>query len=227
MKKKNMGSSLIYILIMISILSIVSYGFFEYVHEKNRISKIDKYKIDKNILKKRLIKKEKRQVNILNNRGYLSYVRLKNIGSSYTDYGTNRGAYFNMCIGTREITEKILVSGSGENDEIEFEGNYIFFEDPKYEYKTRRVTDLDFLIYDIYKKSIGGYTVQKVETSSRRSLSLPLKREVDYGTIYAYYSKSVLDIPIKIREKISFSRRSGKLVPISQEIVYLDEVKND
>ena len=59
MKKKNMGSSLIYILIMLSILYIVSYGFFEYVHEKNRISKIDKYKIDKNILKKRLIKKRK------------------------------------------------------------------------------------------------------------------------------------------------------------------------
>ena len=76
MKNKNKGSSLIYILIILSVMSIVTYTFFDYVYNKNKNFKLDGSIQNKQILKKRLIKKEKKQAKIISSRkyGYYEYM---------------------------------------------------------------------------------------------------------------------------------------------------------
>lgn len=227
-KNKKNGSSLIYILIILSVISLVSYGFFIYVFNKYEISKLDKNGYDKNILAKRLIKKEKRQIEILNNtgQGYVEYLKkeMKKHGydlNNIPTYNKNIGAYYNLCI---KQVEKIITIPSDDDYDDDYD-NLIWIDDdePIENIEEKLVTlEYEHLIYSNEDKSIGGFKILNVN-SKGRELNLPLIKGKNYGVLNIRYIKTILGISIIVEEKMEFIYKNNEYIPNTIEYKFINE----
>lgn len=217
--KKNYGSSLIYILILLATISLVCYGFSSYVISKKEIVKIKNENLDKKILKKRLIKKEKRQLKSLNLKEYLKREGLKK-RYEIDDKYISIGAYFNSNFAITEIIHREEI----QDDECDDPDFAIDFDDCVIVKETRKeILSYEHLIYT-NKKSIGEFRIQSVKSGSK-IMSLPLKKNVNYGNLEVIYVKNMLGIDILIKEKINFKLIQGIYIPNTVEYKFLNEDK--
>lgn len=219
--KKNKGSSLIYILVLLSVISLAGYGYIYYSVNKQKIIKLDKYKVDKKILKKRLIKKENREIEKLKKGGIQNYLEKKGKDLGYDiEYNSNGvEVYFNSFFNMKETITII----EEESDDCVDHINMIYDDEciVKKEIKTTKLV-YDHLVYNPDKISIGGYKIEKIS-----GYSLPLTKNKNYGTLTVIYSKKILDNTIYLEEKLEFSRINGKYVPLTKSYKFLNEVEND
>lgn len=217
--KKNCGSSLIYMLILLATISLVCYGFSSYVISKKEIIKMKNNNIDKKILKKRLIKKEKRQMKSLAPKEFLKKEGL-NRGYEIEDKYVSIGTYFNSCF---VITETIHREEIVE-DECDDPDFAIDFDDCVIIKETKKQTlAYEHIMYN-NKKSIGEFSIQNIK-SANKTISLPLKKNVNYGTLEVTYVKNMLGIDLVIKEKINFKLIHGIYVPNTIEYKFLNEDK--
>ncbi|MDU4652242.1 hypothetical protein [Sneathia sanguinegens] len=212
MKNKNKGSSLIYILIILSVMSIVTYTFFDYVYNKNKNFKLDGSIQNKQILKKRLIKKEKKQAKIISSRkyGYYEYMWFLMGRQFSTNYVKNDGAYFNIYFYDSDTEDAIQY--------LELRLVKLF----------KKMIEEDCLVYADNKsvKSIGGYEIVSVK-SSRGYETLPLRRDKDYGIVTVRYRKKILGITLEVEERMKFVRDEVYYTSVTIDYKFINGDKYD